>query len=94
MKIIEIRPSKRFRYHWEAYEGEGVQPTFAGKQDALDYAAGRFGGGAGEVHVFSDDTLTIERSIAIDGRGQYPQVGPGLRESFAANPSLGLCHLS
>jgi len=25
------------------------------------------------VHVFGDDDATIERSIVIDGRGQYPQ---------------------
>ena len=35
-------------------------------------AAGRFGGGAGEVHVYGNDDATIERSIVIDGRGQYP----------------------
>ncbi len=44
------------------------------KQKAIDYACGRFGGGAGEVHVFGDDDVTIERSIVIDGRGQYPQI--------------------
>jgi hypothetical protein len=34
----------------------------------------RFGGRAGEVHVFGDDDATIERNIVIEGRGQYPQV--------------------
>ena len=29
---------------------------------------------AGEVHVYSDDASTIERSIIIDGRSQYPQI--------------------
>jgi hypothetical protein len=29
---------------------------------------------AGEVHVFGDDDATIERSIIIHGRGQYPPV--------------------
>ena len=33
----------------------------------------RFGGRAGEVHLYGDDASTIERSIVIDGRGQYPQ---------------------
>ncbi len=72
MKIIEIRPSKRFRYHWEACEGEGVQPTFAGKQDALDYAMGRFDGGAGEVHVYSEGGSTVEETIVVDDRIKYP----------------------
>jgi hypothetical protein len=27
----------------------------------------------GEVHVYGDDSTTIEGSIIIDGRGQYPQ---------------------
>lgn len=72
MKIIEIRPSKRFRYHWEAYEGEGVQPTFAGKQDALDYARGRFGGGGGDIHVYSQDGSTVEGKIIVDDRIKYP----------------------
>jgi len=25
------------------------------------------------TNIFSDDATTIERSIVIDGRGQYPQ---------------------
>ena len=49
MKIIEIRPSKRFRYHWEAYEGEG-----------------RFGGCAGEIHVYSQEGSALEDKIIID----------------------------
>jgi len=44
-----------------------------GKRDAIDYARGRFGGSRGEIHVYCDDGSTIERSIVIDGRGQYPQ---------------------
>jgi hypothetical protein len=35
----------------------------------------RFGGSTGEVHVYSDDAATIERSIVTEVRGQYPQVG-------------------
>jgi hypothetical protein len=34
-----------------------------------------FGGSRGEIHVYCDDPATIERSVVIDGRGQYPQVG-------------------
>ena len=43
------------------------------KRKAIDYACGRFGGGAGEVYVYGDDAATIERKIVIDGRGQCPQ---------------------
>jgi len=54
------------------------EPAFAApdsKRKAIEYACGRFGGSAGEVHVFDDDDLTIERIFIIDGRGQYSQVG-------------------
>ena len=63
---------------WVAFEAPGVEPAFAApdaKRKAIDYACGRFGGGAGEVNVYDDEAATIERSIVIDGRGQYPQVG-------------------
>ena len=76
--IIDVRPSKKFKGAWVAFEAPGVEPAFAtpdAKQKAIDYACGRFGGGAGEVHVYGDDAATVERSIVIDGRGQYPQVG-------------------
>ena len=62
---------------WVAFEAPGVEPAFAApdaKRKAIDYACGRFGGGAGEVQIYGDDASTIERSIVIDGRGQYPQV--------------------
>jgi len=72
MKIIEIRPSRRFRYHWEACESEGVQPTFAGKQDALDYAMGRFRGAAGEIHVYSEDSSTVAETMIVDDRIKDP----------------------
>jgi hypothetical protein len=77
MKVIEVRPCKKFKGAWVAFEAPGVEPAFAApdaKQKAIDYACGRFGGNAGEVHVYSDDASTLERSIVIDGRGQYPQV--------------------
>ena len=59
MKIIEVRRCKKFKGAWVAFEAPG---------------GGRFGGGAGEVHVYGDDASTIERRIVLDGRGQYPQV--------------------
>jgi hypothetical protein len=77
MKVIEVRPSKKFRGAWVAFEASGVEPAFAApdaKQKAIDYARGRFEGSAGEVHVYGEDATTVERSIVIDGRDQYPQV--------------------
>jgi hypothetical protein len=74
MAIIEVRPSKKFKGAWEAFEAPGVQPAFSGpnaKQDAIDYACQRFGGGAGEIHVCDDSGEKIEQTIKIDGRGQY-----------------------
>jgi len=59
-----------------AFEAPGVEPAFAtpeAKRKAIDYACGRFGGGSGEVRIYGDDSATVERSIVIDGRGQYPQ---------------------
>jgi outer membrane receptor for ferrienterochelin and colicin len=76
MKVIEVRPSKRFTGAWVSFEAPGVGPAFAApeaKQKAIDYACGRFGGCTGEVHIYGDDAATIERKIAIDGRGQYHQ---------------------
>ena len=76
MTIIEVRPCKKFNGAWIAFETPGVEPAFAtpdAKRKAIDYACGRFGGSAGEVRVYSKDNATIERSIVIDGRGQYPR---------------------
>ena len=76
MKVIEVRPSKRFTGAWVSFEAPGVEPAFAApdaKRKAIDYACGRFGGSTGEVRVFGEDAATIERKIVIDGRGQYPQ---------------------
>lgn len=85
MKIIEVRPSKKFNGAWVAFEAPGVEPAFAApaaKQKAIDYACGRFGGAAGEVHVYGDDAATIERKIAIDGRGQL-SAGPAVLENIS-----------
>jgi hypothetical protein len=76
MRIIEVRPSKKFKGAWEAFEAPGVSPAFGGpsaKSDAIDYASHRFGGGTGEVHVYDAAGAAIERTIVIDGRGQYGQ---------------------
>ena len=40
-----------------AFEALGVEPAFAApdaKREAIDYACGRFGGGAGEVHIYDE----------------------------------------
>jgi hypothetical protein len=76
MNIIEVRPSKKFKDTWVAFEAPGVAPAFPetdAKRKAIDYACGRLGGGAGEVRVYGDDDATTERSIVIDSRSQYPQ---------------------
>jgi hypothetical protein len=78
MTTIEVRPSKKFKGAWVAFEAPGVEPAFPdpnGKQDAIDYARGRFAMSRGEVHVYCDDGSTVERSTIIDGRGQNPQSG-------------------
>jgi hypothetical protein len=78
MTTIEVRPSRKFKGAWVAFEAPGIEPAFAApdaKRKAIDYARNRFGGRAGEVHVFDADDATIERRIVIDGRGQYPLVG-------------------
>jgi hypothetical protein len=50
MKIIQIRPTKKFGGAWCAFEAPGVSPT--GKQQALDYARNcRFGVTSGEIRV-------------------------------------------
>jgi hypothetical protein len=58
MTIIEVRPCKKFKGAWVAFEAPGVEPAFArpdAKRKAIDYARDRFGGRTGEVHVFDDD---------------------------------------
>jgi hypothetical protein len=76
MKIIHVKPSKKFKSAWVAFEAPRVEPAFAvpdARRKATDYACGRFGGSAGEVYVYDESGETIERSIVIDGGGQYPQ---------------------
>jgi hypothetical protein len=46
MTIIEVRPSKKFRGAWVAFEDPGIEPAFAApdaKQKAILYACGGFG---------------------------------------------------
>jgi hypothetical protein len=74
VKIIEVRPSKKFKGAWASFESPGVEPTFAepdAKRKAIDYASQRFGGGIGEVHIYDATDKVIEQTIKIDGRGLY-----------------------
>jgi hypothetical protein len=71
MTFIKIRPSQRFQGAWQAWEAPGVEPAFTGpkaKQYALDYARGRFGGRAGEIHVYDKAGAAIEETISINER--------------------------
>ena len=75
MKPIKIVPSKKLN-GWSAFEALGVSPTFPGpngKQNAIDYARGRFGGSRGEIHVCDDRGETIIQRIAVDGGSGYGQ---------------------
>jgi len=68
MKIIQIRPSKRFSGAWTSFEAPRVEPAFSGrsaKSDAIDYACQRFGGGAGEVRVYEESGNIVERKVLV-----------------------------
>ncbi len=73
--VVEVRPSRKFGGAWLAFESEAVQPAFTGRyarQHAIDYAKQRFGGGAGEVRVFTESGDAIAETFAINGRDLYP----------------------
>jgi hypothetical protein len=75
MRVINIRPSKKFKNAWEAFEAPGVEPAFATstpKADAIGYARGRFGGASGEIHVYDEHGETIVEKIPMDDRIKYP----------------------
>ena len=76
MKIIEVRPSKKFKGAWEAFESPGVEPAFAqpnAKENALSYTRRRFVGSAGKIHLFDETGENIVEKILIDGGIQYGQ---------------------
>jgi hypothetical protein len=73
MTTIEVRPSKKFGGAWAAVEAPGVEPAFVGPQArelALSYARGRFGGRAGQIHLYEPTGDAIEETIQIEGRGR------------------------
>ena len=71
MRLIEVRPMKRFKGPWTAFEAPGVEPSFGTRQEAIDYARQRFGGGAGKIHIYDDAGEKIEQTVTIDSRGKY-----------------------
>jgi hypothetical protein len=76
VKIIEVRPSKKFKGAWEPVEAPGVEPAFAqpgAKENAVSYSRRRFGGSAGEIHVYDETGENIVQKILIDGGNQYGQ---------------------
>jgi hypothetical protein len=65
MKIIKVRPSKKFKGAWEAFEMPGVEAAFTGpdaNERAFSYARRRFGGSSGEIHVYDE---AGQRSMAM-----------------------------
>ena len=80
MKVIEVRPCEKFKGAWVAFEAPGVEPAFPdpdGKQDAIDYARGRFGGSRGEIHVYNDTGQSVTEIIQIDGGSGWGQPQSG-----------------
>ena len=72
MRIIEIRPSRKFPGAWAAAEAPGAEPGFATgtpKADAISYALGRFGGALGEIHVYDETGAAIADKVVIEAGG-------------------------
>ncbi len=71
MKIIEIKPTKKFGGAWCAYEAPGVSPRYpgpSGKQQAIDYARNcRFGGTSGEIRVYDETGENVIEVIPVQG---------------------------
>ena len=75
MKIIEIKPTKKFGGSWFAYEAPGVSPCYpgpSGKQQAIDYARNcRFGGSSGEIRVYDDAGEKVVEIIPVQGHRAF-----------------------
>jgi hypothetical protein len=61
MTVIEIRPH---RWGWKAFETPGVEPVFAKKDQAIDYAQNRACFRSGQIRVL-DSSGDVERIIAF-----------------------------
>ena len=75
MKIIEIKPTKKFGGSWCAEEAPGVSPCFpgpTGKRFAIDYARNsRFGGTSGEIRVYGDTGENVIEVITVQGQRAF-----------------------
>ena len=76
MRIIEVRPTKKLGGGWISFEAPGAEPVFEDKASALSYAKRRFGGAAGEIHIYDDAGENIILRIPIDGGIQYGRTAP------------------
>jgi len=56
---IEIRPH---RWGWKVFEAPGVEPVFAEKRQAINYAQGRACFRCGEIRIL-DSNGAVERMI-------------------------------
>lgn len=75
MRIIEIRPSGKFGGSWVAYEAGGIEPANPaanGKEHAISYARGRFGGfPSGAIAIYDERGEKIVETIKVDGGTEY-----------------------
>ena len=53
---------------WEADEGEGVRPSFATKEQAIEYGTQRIAFHRGELRIHEEDGR-LERTIAFNEAG-------------------------
>ena len=75
MKVIEIKPTKKFGGAWCAEEAPGVAPCFpeaTGKQYALDYPRNcRLGGASGEIRLFDEGGQSVTETITVQGQRAF-----------------------
>jgi len=71
MRIIRVQPSQRFFRFWEAAEGDGPQPAFRHRNDAITYAKGRFSRSRTEIHVYDYDGKEVVEKITLNGRSRH-----------------------
>jgi hypothetical protein len=60
--VTEIKPH---RWGWKVFESPGVEPVFAEKRQAIDYAECRACFRSGEIRIL-DSTGKLERAIAFN----------------------------
>ena len=75
MKIIEIKPTKKFGGSGCADEAPGVSPCYPepnGKKSAIDYARNcRFGGTSGEIRVYDEAGENVIEVITAQGHRAF-----------------------